>query len=119
MTDLTRPIIGIENRTAQEVFDIMCDRIRHAPLLPREGVVEELEWRSTDGIWYKADAEFGGYYRIVEYPGTQEPFKLDTHGWWSGSPCGNYEFLSAAKAAAQADYERRIRAALRSGGNNG
>jgi hypothetical protein len=25
---LTRPIAGIENRTAQEVFDIMCDRIR-------------------------------------------------------------------------------------------
>jgi hypothetical protein len=25
---LTRPIIGIENRTALEVFDIMCDRIR-------------------------------------------------------------------------------------------
>lgn len=25
---LTRPIIGIKNRTAQEVFDIMCDRIR-------------------------------------------------------------------------------------------
>lgn len=24
--DLTRPIIGIENRTAQEVFDIMCSR---------------------------------------------------------------------------------------------
>lgn len=22
---LTRPIVGIENRTAQEVFDIMCD----------------------------------------------------------------------------------------------
>lgn len=29
--DLTRPIIGIENRTAQEVFDIMCDRIKLAP----------------------------------------------------------------------------------------
>lgn len=28
MTDLRRPIIGIENRTAQEVFDIMCDRIQ-------------------------------------------------------------------------------------------
>lgn len=26
--DLTRPIIGIENRTAQEAFDIMADRIR-------------------------------------------------------------------------------------------
>ena len=30
MLDLTRPIIGIENRTAQEVFDIMCDRFRAA-----------------------------------------------------------------------------------------
>ncbi len=25
--ELTRPIIGIENRTSQEVFDIMCDRM--------------------------------------------------------------------------------------------
>jgi hypothetical protein len=25
---LTRPIIGIENRTPQEVFDILCDRLR-------------------------------------------------------------------------------------------
>ena len=35
--DLTRPIIGIENRTAQEVFDIMCDRYRGA----RNDVLEE------------------------------------------------------------------------------
>ncbi|MGB3833752.1 MAG: hypothetical protein WA975_18025 [Mesorhizobium sp.] len=41
--DLTRPIIGIENRTAQEVFDIMCDRFRRAPLpSPAPGVVEAL-----------------------------------------------------------------------------
>ena len=33
--NLTRPIIGIENRTAQEAFDIMCDRIRSA-LAPPE-----------------------------------------------------------------------------------
>lgn len=25
--EMVRPIIGIENRTAQEAFDIMCDRI--------------------------------------------------------------------------------------------
>lgn len=31
---LTRPIVGIKNRTAQEVFDIMADRIRRA-LAPR------------------------------------------------------------------------------------
>lgn len=36
MTDLTRPIIGIENRTAQEAFDIMCDRIRRASPAPAE-----------------------------------------------------------------------------------
>ena len=30
LRDLTRPIIGIENRTAQEAFDIMADRIRAA-----------------------------------------------------------------------------------------
>ncbi|CAH0339601.1 hypothetical protein [Rhizobium sp. CECT 9324] len=29
--DITRPIVGIENRTAQEVFDIMVDRIRRTP----------------------------------------------------------------------------------------
>jgi hypothetical protein len=28
--NLTRPIIGIESRTAQEVFDIMTDRILSA-----------------------------------------------------------------------------------------
>lgn len=28
MSDLTRPIIGIENRSAPEVFYIMCDRFR-------------------------------------------------------------------------------------------
>lgn len=32
--NLTRPIIGIENRTAQEAFDIMCDRIRSAFVTP-------------------------------------------------------------------------------------
>ena len=40
--DLTRQIIGIENRTAQEVFDIMSDRIRaHFSALPA-GEVGEL-----------------------------------------------------------------------------
>ncbi len=32
-SDLTRPIIGIQNRTAQEVFDIMCDRFRALPTI--------------------------------------------------------------------------------------
>lgn len=40
MSDLTRPIIGIENRTAQEVFDIMCDRLRAAEAPSRTGRVK-------------------------------------------------------------------------------
>ena len=42
MDDLTRPIIGIENRAAEEVFDIMCDRIRSAL---RAAAEREREWR--------------------------------------------------------------------------
>lgn len=39
---LTRPIVGINNRTAQEAFDIMCDRIR--PLLDHiTAQTEEIE----------------------------------------------------------------------------
>ena len=35
-SDLTRPIAGIENRTAQEVFDLMSDRIRRRRPSPGE-----------------------------------------------------------------------------------
>lgn len=42
MTDnLTRPIVGIENRTAQEVFDIMVDRIRRSGQPPQEQTVSD------------------------------------------------------------------------------
>lgn len=54
--EMTRPIIGIENRTAQEVFDIMCDRFRHAHRLSStaalEAEVERLKQRleSAEGL---------------------------------------------------------------------
>lgn len=43
---LVRPIIGIENRTAQEVFDIMSDRFQ-ALLSPEEvgGSDQPVAWR--------------------------------------------------------------------------
>jgi hypothetical protein len=41
--ELTRPIIGIENRTAQEVFDMMCDRIRYAKVPDLIAHIERLE----------------------------------------------------------------------------
>ncbi|MBB3313621.1 hypothetical protein FHT78_005415 [Rhizobium sp. BK196] len=47
MNDLTRPIIGIENRTAQEVFDIMVSRINSTATPPPSshvrGIIEAAE----------------------------------------------------------------------------
>jgi len=45
--DLTRPIVGIENRTAAEVFDIMCNRIRRAPC-PSAGGQDDIEASKSD-----------------------------------------------------------------------
>lgn len=55
-SELTRPIVGIENRTAQEVFDIMCDRFKIAlsaaePQPAPSVAVKEAEpvaWRCKD-----------------------------------------------------------------------
>lgn len=57
MSDLTRPIIGIENRTAQEVFDIMCDRFRRVPSpSPAPGAVEaQIAWTALEKIVKRAD----------------------------------------------------------------
>lgn len=54
--DLTRPIIGIENRTAQEAFDIMADRIRSR--LAALASAPAGDWVQIDGneIW---EALFG------------------------------------------------------------
>lgn len=48
ITNLCRPIVGIENRTAQEAFDIMADRIRAAlsrPIDPK-AEVEPVGWET-------------------------------------------------------------------------
>jgi iron-sulfur cluster repair protein YtfE (RIC family) len=45
--DITRPIIGIENRTAQEVFDIMCDRVRYLAQ-ERDKYKEEADRRTKE-----------------------------------------------------------------------
>lgn len=69
---LTRPIVGIENRTAQEVFDIMCDRFRlAAPPAPdhaddlavdrfADAMKAKLKWEREErgrGGWQNMSAE--------------------------------------------------------------
>lgn len=44
--DLARPIIGIENRTAQEVFDIMCSRF--STYLSALGEQKPVAWQGRD-----------------------------------------------------------------------
>lgn len=104
--------INITMRERRLFAKLLEDRIAAIGAGGQAVAVRALEWRGSEGVWHKADAEFGGHYRITQYVGMQKPYKLETHGWWSGSPCGHYEFLDEAKAAAQADYERRIMSAL-------
>lgn len=53
--NITRPIIGIENRTAQEVFDIMVARIVACPS-PLSNVMGD-----EPLFWYRPVGEDGGY----------------------------------------------------------
>jgi len=72
---MTRPIIGIERRTAQEVFDIMCDRFRS--YLEASGEPVALEWlempkrlillmlngKEVGRVWYFYDCAYGHTWR--------------------------------------------------------
>lgn len=79
-----------------------------SPALGRAGpMVRALEWVGGDGIsrdreCYHADDGFGGHYLVIE------------RQWWHSdqSVLGFADTDDLAKAAAQADYERRILSAL-------
>jgi len=115
---LTRPIIGIENRTAQEAFDIMCDRIRRsAALAQAEQTVaaKPLEWiapwpdEATDTR--RSAVSLGLAYFVDE---VDDHWEATLYYWGCGASIslGIYGTLDDVKAAAQSDYERRIRSAL-------
>ena len=75
--------------------------------------VKPLVWSSA-GTWgnqpaYYADSAMG-WVQIVDHRQHGNGFRV--YPAWEESDEGNYEDLEAAKAAAQNDYERRIRAAL-------
>lgn len=70
--------------------------------------VKQLEWVETE-FYMSADTEIGGYYAYL----------LDEHldqSWrcidLDGDPIGQFKDIESAKAAAQADYEKRILNAL-------
>jgi hypothetical protein len=124
-----RPIIGVENRSAQEVFYIMCDRItsalRSAAPMPR---VKVLEWFPVEAICTREKAQaLGGHYSVVEFDkdrpdrhfatnidlgGLAFVFLLEPDMEFGGTRPKRFSTIEAAKAAAQADYEARILSAL-------
>ncbi len=89
--------------------------------LPAQGVwVKPLVWEPSviDKPWHSAKAPWGWYYA---------QWDDETQAWFASLEMGEIEYptildpadvptLDAAKAAAQADYERRILSALEIGG---
>ena len=67
-SELTRPIIGIENRTAQEVFDIMCDRFTRATQPQSLTIDDETVARLREAL---EDAE--SLLALVEHPAIPDP----------------------------------------------
>ncbi|PDT86529.1 hypothetical protein [Sinorhizobium sp. BJ1] len=87
MSELTRPIIGIQNRTAQEVFDIMSDRIRSC-LLDKPEAGEAVAWvipgddNARDDGWLDAMAWREGEFTrpLYAHPSSHSPLSAGDAG---------------------------------------
>lgn len=97
--------------SAQEAREIANEMAR-AALDAMPGVaVKPLAWEADDcKTWQRASAPFGGQYLISQYAGMTVPVKLETRGFFTVTDY--FPTLEAAQAAAQADYDARIRSAL-------
>lgn len=89
-------------------YDVLCDLNawnRRADLVPAPSVtVKPLEWEDHEGQSYAIGA--GAEYLV----------ELSHNGsWYYEDVAGPFDSLDAAKAAAQADYEARIMAAIQIG----
>lgn len=160
-SEMTRPIIDIKNRTAREVFDIMCDRFKialsaaepvawvYAPdlakgsggfgkekgsvLMSLDGewinvdtplyaapttpsvAVKALEWEAPttgpDEYALVANAKIMEFrYEVRRCDGMKSTFTVTRS--CDIQPFAWRDTIEGAKAAAQADYEARIRSAL-------
>lgn len=100
--------------------EVIAERLRTTrPSLPAPGrEVKPLDWQETftdrgdgskDQTGWEADSGFGAWYAINQY------FGSDSYGWevqFDFDVIADCDDPDKAKAAAQADYEKRISAAL-------
>ena len=109
-------------------YNVEYVRADLVPFLPVQGAVKKLEWVDADeGMCTKwRAAALGGHYELVDFGKGDPGFAVNFHwgrplSFWfiqgdpdEWGPTGPKIFptLEAAKAAAQADYERRIISAL-------
>ena len=89
-------------------IDVNVEDLRALLSQPEQLGAEPVGVKPLDWNPFRAETPFGGYYYVDEQTGHEKPFLL------SGSriDLARFPTLEAAKAAAQADYERRIRSAL-------
>lgn len=107
VSDLTRQIIGIENRTAQEVFDIMCDRIRRASdgavsVKPAVGVFTSKTdpfAHIEDALYAESDAQAGIPANHPAFAGARDisAERQASHAQAGLSGTGDVELLKAAR----------------------
>jgi hypothetical protein len=103
MPDLTRPIVGIEHRTAQEVFDIMADRIRSALVSPAI---------TADPVAYlQKHASFGKELSFPEHP--HRLTKYDKYAGWSETPLYAAPTLETVRRETLEEENVRLLEALR------
>jgi len=98
--NLTRPLIGIENRTAQEVFDIMCDRILSAietgitvsAPSPRAQALEEIRAiaEKQKAYWFEKQKSVKALEEAYSEDGEDYTPLGDHEAWKSGSANGHY-----------------------------
>ena len=98
--------------TPEKTYDVEVEYVRADLCTPADERVKPLEWfeGAADGIFadqvWSADA-----YLIEKRKNVDNAFDLHCY-FWDGDNARRYPTLEAAKAAAQADYEARILAAL-------
>jgi hypothetical protein len=116
ITNLCRPIIGIENRTAQEAFDIMADRIR-AALSSRSAEagkpVVKLTEEAIDAVVSGAEVEWSYHEDNDRYPRDFWHARisfLGYHDTWT--PYGKQE-QSNLPDDVKSDAEKSLRGELR------
>ena len=109
----TEPTINIQSEVAKihsqfgmtEIANYQIEKLFEMYVKQSSPRIKQLEWEDTDMWYFKAKTSLGLGYSITEIKGTYIVHFGDAPISWEKS-------LESAKAAAQADFEKRIKECL-------